>query len=311
MPAKDNPKPRKRWYDKFRKRSRAATQSADIQSSEQGSAEHGSQASSLVAKPCAPPSPSAVDAQAAQACTVTRFASNPKSAEASQTPHPSPPIEPQPKPAATESTEQPTSKLSTSERLWNAAFDKLEEDNAELVGSECSGEETREFSTTELSAKLKDPAMRQEHMKELVQKGQEKISKAAKITAGVGDVADFILSAKKMVDTVLQTVPHAAPAALPWAGVCIGLQILRNPAQATKSNLAGIAHVTSRMDWYCALTEHLLDKNNITASNNFQAILHQLEGRVVELYKALLMYQMKSVCSYYRNQQRVVGWDAK
>ncbi|KAK3943773.1 hypothetical protein QBC46DRAFT_376209 [Diplogelasinospora grovesii] len=144
--------------------------------------------------------------------------------------------------------------------------------------------------------------MRQKHMKELVQKGQEKIFKAARITAGVGDVADFILSAKKMVDTVLQTVPHAAPAALPWAGVCVGLQILRNPAQATKSNLAGIAHVISRMDWYCALTEHLLDKNNITAGNKFQAILHKLEGKVVELYKALLLYQMKSVCSYYRNQ---------
>ncbi|RYP20313.1 hypothetical protein DL765_002876 [Monosporascus sp. GIB2] len=198
--------------------------------------------------------------------------------------------------------------LSTSERLWNAAFDRLQEDNAELVGSYVQTlervlqGETRELSTAELSAKLKDPAMRQEHMKELVQKGQEKISKAAKITAGVGDVADFILSAKKMVDTVLQTVPHSAPAALPWAGVCIGLQILRNPAQATKPNLAGIAHVTSRMDWYCALTEHLLDKNNITASNKSQAILHQLERKVVELYKALLMYQMKSVCSYYRNQ---------
>lgn len=56
------------------------------------------------------------------------------------------------------------------------------------------------------------------------------------------------------------------------------------------------------MDWYCALTGHLLNENNIAAGNEFQAVLHQLEGRVVELYKALLLYQMKSVCSYYRNQ---------
>lgn len=79
-------------------------------------------------------------------------------------------------------------------------------------------------------------------------------------------------------------------------------QMLRNPAQATTSNLAGIAYVISRMDWYCALTKHLLNKDNIAAGNKFQEILHQLEETVVELYKALLLYQMKSVCSYYRNQ---------
>jgi hypothetical protein len=112
------------------------------------------------------------------------------------------------------------------ESTRNAAFDKLEEENAELVGSYVNilervlGGETREPSAAELPAKLKDPTMRQRHMKELVQKGPEKISNAARITAGVRDVADFILSAKKMVDTVLQTVPHAGPAVLQWAGVC-------------------------------------------------------------------------------------------
>jgi hypothetical protein len=56
------------------------------------------------------------------------------------------------------------------------------------------------------------------------------------------------------------------------------------------------------MDWYCALTEHLLNKDNVTAGKDFQAVLRQLENGIVELYKALLQYQMKSVCSYYRNQ---------
>ena len=63
------------------------------------------------------------------------------------------------------------------------------------------------------------------HMGESVQKGREKISIVSSITAGVGEVADFILSANKMVDLVLQSVPQAAPTALPWAGVCLGLQV--------------------------------------------------------------------------------------
>ena len=57
------------------------------------------------------------------------------------------------------------------------------------------------------------------------------------------------------------------------------------------------------MDWYCALTEHLLSKDNIKiGKESFELIQHQLEATVVTLYKALLMYQMKSVCSHYRNQ---------
>jgi len=59
------------------------------------------------------------------------------------------------------------------------------------------------------------------------------------------------------------------------------------------------------MDWYCALTEHLLNRNNIAADAGFEAALRQLEERVVELYKGLLLYQMKSVCSYYHNQKLV------
>jgi hypothetical protein len=66
------------------------------------------------------------------------------------------------------------------------------------------------------------------------------------------------------------------------------------------------------MEWYCALTEHLLDQHNIVAG--FGAIFHQLEDRILALYKALLLYQMKSVCSYYRNLILVVlrgltNWD--
>ena len=56
------------------------------------------------------------------------------------------------------------------------------------------------------------------------------------------------------------------------------------------------------MDWYCALTEYLLNKDNVAVGKDFQVVLRQLEKGIVELYKALLQYQMKSVYSYYRNQ---------
>ena len=85
------------------------------------------------------------------------------------------------------------------------------------------------------------------------------------------------------------------------------IQILSNPATATKSNLKGITHVVSRMAWYCALTEYLLNQNNIVTrkdgedgKESFEPILQQLKEMVVALYKAILLYQMKSVCAYYK-----------
>ena len=72
------------------------------------------------------------------------------------------------------------------------------------------------------------------------------------------------------------------------------------------------------MDWYCSLTEHLLKPDNVVGKESFQSILQQLETKVVALYKALLLYQMKSACSFYRPQALVFvrglanvdDWDA-
>lgn len=214
-------------------------------------------------------------------------------------------------------TEPQRTALSKSQRLWNAAYDSLEEDKdtTELVTSYVKtlttvlGIRPDIVSGADASAAMKDPTVRQTFMKKLVEEGQAKISTPSKATKGVGDVAQFILSAKKLVDAAIQNLPQAA---LPWAGVCIGMQILLNPAKATKSNITGIVHVVSRMEWYCALTEHLL--NGDCVNESLETILPQLEAKVLALYKALLLYQMKSVCFYYRHQglvflRNLVSWD--
>jgi N-terminal domain of NWD NACHT-NTPase len=138
-------------------------------------------------------------------------------------------------PAAPVSAVQQNPALSTSQRLWNAAYDNLEneEDTAKLVrayvkvlttvllgpdksrGSSASGAD-------EVSTELKDPAKRQEHMKKLFDEGQARVSTAWKIKAGMGEVAQFILSAKAMIDVAINALPQAA---LPWAGVCVGLLV--------------------------------------------------------------------------------------
>lgn len=175
--------------------------------------------------PLTPGPIAAAAAKAARPGTGARVPDDHQPPAALQALPPDLPAEFAPEPSPTESTEQPTPLVSVSERLWNAAYDSLETVDAELVVSYVKtletvlGGKTREPSAADLSAKLKDPSTRQTYMRDLLEKGRQKISRASKITTGVGNVADFILSAKKMVDLVLQSVPQTAPAALPWAGV--------------------------------------------------------------------------------------------
>jgi hypothetical protein len=128
--------------------------------------------------------------------------------------------------------------LSISQRLWNDAYDSLENDNetAELVKAYTKtltmvlkaekASDTSASRASDVSTELKDPIQRQMHMKKLVKDGQAKVFTASNITKAVGDVAKFILSAKGLVDSAIQNIPQAA---LPWAGVCVGLQVSAHP----------------------------------------------------------------------------------
>lgn len=133
------------------------------------------------------------------------------------------------KPANDHGPKEPTF---ISQRLWDAAYDSLE-DEGELVGSYVKTLETvlrfeaskDSASDVTVAAELKDPSRRQIYMQKLVKEGQAKVAKTSKITRGVGDFVETMLKVKPMVDLAIQGIPQATPAALPWAGVCIGLQV--------------------------------------------------------------------------------------
>ncbi|WPJ59449.1 hypothetical protein SMAC4_13160 [Sordaria macrospora] len=77
--------------------------------------------------------------------------------------------------------------------------------------------------------------------------------------------------------------------------------MLANPIKATKANRKGIDYVVKRMDWYWNLSTSLLrDPTNNTSE--LDGMRGELENQIVDLYKALLSYQIKSVCAYYCNR---------
>jgi hypothetical protein len=119
----------------------------------------------------------------------------------------------------TEYAMQQTQAIPTSQRLWNDAYDSLETENetAELVKNYMktlnmvlgtkNAPNTSNHRTNDVSTELKDPIKRQIHMKKLLEDGRAKVFTASNITKGVGDVAQFILSAKGLVDSAVQNIP--------------------------------------------------------------------------------------------------------
>jgi hypothetical protein len=183
-----------------------------------------------------------VTTNAAQAVSNATPSCTTKSDALSSISHVTPPAElvpgPKERQPITKSTEAPALELSTSQRLWNAAYDSLKRDSdtAELAISyikTLTGVLNEAASNTSASeedtlASLEDPTKRQEYMRKFVDEGQKKVATSSKIVGTVGDITQFIISAKGMIDVAIQNIPQAA---LPWAGVCIGLQVGNYPSR--------------------------------------------------------------------------------
>jgi len=77
--------------------------------------------------------------------------------------------------------------------------------------------------------------------------------------------------------------------------------MLVNPIKETETNRDGVVFVIKSMNWYWSLSSSLL-KESTDDANELARVRRELENQIVDLYKVLLTYQMKSVYSYYRHR---------
>ncbi|KAH8656463.1 WD40-repeat-containing domain protein [Ilyonectria robusta] len=197
---------------------------------------------------------------------------------------------------------------SLQERLWNQAYDELKANESKTVQAyekilTCElkgGDPTSMGFATQGNEIEQTQKGRWGQMEQVVRAGLERTAKEADIKQGIQDGMQAVYAVKGIVDKAVQASPEAAIA---WVGVCFALEILSNPITEAGINREGIAYVVSRMDWYWSLTGLLLDENR--AETPSAGLRDQLETHVAQLYQKLLLYQMKSVCLYYRNRGAV------
>ncbi|KAM0255508.1 hypothetical protein ACHAQJ_005653 [Trichoderma viride] len=192
------------------------------------------------------------------------------------------------------------------EHLWDEAYDELKESHPDLM----------QLYETILSRKLLDynfdPSEdalgdnkieqhavdeRRDQMHRLIQAGQERIERENNIKSGVKDFIGIIMPIKSLISSAVEAVPQAA---LPWAIVCACLEILQSPLDEPEANANGIRYVTKKkMEWYWGIATDTLDLAN---EDNPSDTRTTIKSQLVELYQGILLFQIKSVCSYYRNR---------
>jgi WD40 repeat protein len=83
-----------------------------------------------------------------------------------------------------------------------------------------------------------------------------------------------------------------------------------NPGDQSQANRNGLAYVLLKVEWYSQLSEALLDENILPSQKGLR---HELEKHMIEIYKLLLLFQMRSAYKYYNRLpsflQDLVKWD--
>ncbi|KXH33074.1 hypothetical protein CSIM01_05209 [Colletotrichum simmondsii] len=194
------------------------------------------------------------------------------------------------------------------ERLWNEAFDGLESVDTDTVkrykeillkqlqeGQLQNAPSDSGSATDEEIRAASNGRWRQ--MEKLVEIGLQRIEKSTAIKANISDKVNVVMPFKDLIGNAVKASPEASIA---WVGISFGLEILANPLKAPSDNRKGLTEVVSKMEWYWGLSELLLEEEN--SGPPFEELRGRLEKDIVQLYQKLLLYQMKSVCRFFKSE---------
>ncbi|KAL2887982.1 Vegetative incompatibility protein HET-E-1 [Ceratocystis lukuohia] len=206
-----------------------------------------------------------------------------------------------PLPAEPESVSLP----SLQEKIWQQAYSNLRSEEPGLVKAfeKIILSELQPGTNTATSTNRIEVTSLQ--MQQLIQIGIDRTKKEISIKQGIDDGLQAVNAIRGIIDGAFRAAPEAA---VIWATVSLGIDVLTNPVTEALKNRQGIQYVIGRTQWYWSLADLLLDENK---SDRATAVLRdRLEKNIIELFQKLLLYQIRSICLYRRNQIVTVLRDA-
>ncbi|KAM3501866.1 hypothetical protein MY10362_005245 [Beauveria mimosiformis] len=110
----------------------------------------------------------------------------------------------------------------------------------------------------------------------------------------ISEATDLVLKFKNFVSEAVKVSPEAS---LAWAGVCVILPLFTNPSTAYEAQSSGFHYVTSRVQLYAEYENRVRKRRSVVRDE----MTIQLEALLVDLYKELLRFQLRTVVYFYRS----------
>ncbi|KID59995.1 Heterokaryon incompatibility protein R, partial [Metarhizium hybridum] len=226
------------------------------------------------------------------------------------------PIRPQ-SPASTSSME--------AARLWDAAYNQLKKEHPKMMRWYeaileilSTGIRGRDFHSTLLSPIFPMPAeiminqadtlARRLQMQQLIDTWFNKIDEESsdKVDSSEFDHPTPSLktglqktpSLETGFQKIAQSMPHAA---LAWAGACYSLMVLlitQRLVTEAKSDYLDFINLISKLEWFCNL-HRVLTPPASDNEENIDEIHDEPSKKLVDLYRAILLYEIRIVCFHF------------
>ncbi|KAG6367074.1 hypothetical protein INS49_001256 [Diaporthe citri] len=214
-------------------------------------------------------------------------------------------------PSALDVTPSSRDTIRLQSEVWNDAYDDLRKDAPGVVDAYeriLSGQLANNAPATEVEGCpeniFKSIVGRRDQLKRLIEEGQARNEKSAAVKGKINDVIEPFSHLRSVISLAVKNDPVASIA---WVGITAVLDVLASPLSEPGENREGIKYILERAEWYWNLSALLLNPDKTDES--IVELQKSLKKNIVELYKKLLLYQMKSVCLYGRSQPAVLVRD--